>query len=83
MPGVAMAERRARAALLRQAGQAEAERFLAGYVGRDISVLTEADQTGHSEHFAPVRLAAHTSPGTLLTARVTGTTGRALLAEAA
>ena len=46
-------------------------------------MLTEADQTGHSEHFAPVRLAQPLPPGQLVRARVTGSTPDMLLAEAA
>jgi threonylcarbamoyladenosine tRNA methylthiotransferase MtaB len=82
MPAVAMPVRRERAARLRQAGGDIAARFLASHVGRVVSVLTEADQSGHSEHFAPVRLARAAEPGTLLTARVTGTADGSLLAEA-
>jgi threonylcarbamoyladenosine tRNA methylthiotransferase MtaB len=83
MPAVPVPQRRARAALLRQAGQDVAGRFLAGHVGRSVSVLTEAEATGHSEHFAPVRLSRPVRPGTLLSARVTGSDAGALLAEAA
>ncbi len=83
MPPTPKPERRARAALLRQAGQAVAERFLAAQVGRRISVLTEAEQSGHDEHFAPVRLAHACEPGRLVSARVTGTASGTLLAEAA
>lgn len=55
--------RRARAARLRVAGQAAQERYFAGQLGRTARVLVEkieADGSafGHSNHFAPVRLAA-------------------------
>ena len=83
MPSVSKPDRKARAALLREAGAANAERFLAAQVGQRVHVLTEAEQSGHSEHFAPVRLAHATAPGRLVTARVTGTATGTLLAEAA
>jgi len=83
MPAVPKQIRRERAACLRQAGQEVANGFLAGHVGRIVTVLTETGQSGHSEHFAPVCLDRAAEPGTLLTARVTGTTAGALLAEAA
>ena len=83
MPAVPKPERRARAAALRDAGAKIASRFLAGQVGTMVRVLTEAEQTGHTEHFAPVRLSAATASGRLLAARVTGSTGASLLAEAA
>lgn len=83
MPAVPKPVRKQRAAALRKAGAAEASRFFSGLVGRTVSLLTEADQAGHSEHFAPVRLAHPATPGQLFNARVTGTTGETLLAEAA
>ena len=66
----------------RQAGDA-AQRFLAAQLGQTVSLLTETADGGHSEHFAPVRLAAPVEPGRLLPVRVVGVTGDALLAEAA
>jgi threonylcarbamoyladenosine tRNA methylthiotransferase MtaB len=83
MPSVPKPVRKQRAAALRAAGAAEAGRFFAAQIGRTVSLLTEANQTGHSEHFAPVRLTQPTEPGRLLSARVTGATNDTLLAEAA
>jgi threonylcarbamoyladenosine tRNA methylthiotransferase MtaB len=83
MPCVPKPVRRERAAALRQAGHTEAHRFFAGQVGHVVSLLTEAEQSGHSEHFAPVRLNQRARPGQLLQAKITGSTGDALLAEAA
>ncbi len=83
MPPVAVSVRKERAALLRAAGASQAADFFRQQVGKVVSLLTEADQSGHSEHFAPVRLVAPVMPGKLLQARVTGSTNEALLAEAA
>jgi threonylcarbamoyladenosine tRNA methylthiotransferase MtaB len=83
MPAVPKPVRKQRAAALREAGRAEASRFFAGQIGRVVSLLTEADQSGHSEHFAPVRLARPLAPGQLVRAKVTGSTDDLLLAEAA
>ncbi len=83
MPAVPKALRRARAAALRATGARATERFLAGHIGREVVLLTESGDTGHSEHFAPVRLAVATEPGQVMVARVTGSTGSVLLAEAA
>ncbi|MBV9783687.1 MAG: tRNA (N(6)-L-threonylcarbamoyladenosine(37)-C(2))-methylthiotransferase MtaB [Acidisphaera sp.] len=82
MPAVPVAERRVRAARLRAAGARNAARFYASQVGRTASVLAETAQAGHTEHFAPVRLAGPANPGRLLAARITGADGRGLLAEA-
>jgi threonylcarbamoyladenosine tRNA methylthiotransferase MtaB len=83
MPCVPKPVRNERAAALRHAGRAEAGRFFAAQVGQTVSLLTEAEQSGHSEHFAPVRLSQPAIPGRLLWAKVTASTGDALLAEAA
>jgi threonylcarbamoyladenosine tRNA methylthiotransferase MtaB len=87
MPAVPMAVRRQRAARLRESGQVAAARFLAGQVGTRIALLTEADDdghaSGHSEHFAPVRMATPHAPGQVIAARVTGASATHLLAEAA
>lgn len=82
MPAVPMPERRARAARLREAGRASAARFFRAQVGRTIALLTEAKNTGHSEHFAPVRLSSPAPPGRLVEARVTAANEQFLLAEA-
>jgi threonylcarbamoyladenosine tRNA methylthiotransferase MtaB len=48
-----------------------------------VSVLAETDRSGHTEHFAPVRLTSATTPGALFSGRVIGCAGEFLLAEAA
>jgi threonylcarbamoyladenosine tRNA methylthiotransferase MtaB len=83
MPPVPKPVRKQRAAVLREAGATEARRFFAAQVGQMVSLLTEADQSGHTEHFAPVRLAQPLAPGRLVRATVTGSTDDLLLAEAA
>jgi len=81
MPAVAKPVRRERAARLRAAGEVAARHFYASQVGRDVEVLAETDNAGHTEHFAPVRVAA--TPGQLLVARVAAADDRGLIAEPA
>ncbi len=85
MPVVPVAVRRERAARLRAAGQATAAGFYASQVGRLADVLVEIGDAGHTEHFAPVRVAGQPGiqPGALIRARVTGADARGLIAEAA
>ncbi len=83
MPSVPKPVRKARAAALRAAGDVVAGRFFAGQVGRTVSLLTESENAGHSEHFAPVRLARAQAPGQLVRALITGVTEKSLLAEVA
>jgi threonylcarbamoyladenosine tRNA methylthiotransferase MtaB len=82
MPAVPKPVRRERAARLRAARQQAAFRFFSRQVGRTVTLLTETEQSGHSEHFAPVRLALPAVPGRLVGARVTAATPDALMAEA-
>ena len=82
MPAVPKPVRKQRAAALREAGTQQAIRFFAAQVGQTVSLLTEAAQSGHSEHFAPVRLRTPMVTGQVLRVRVTGSTDDALLAEA-
>ncbi|MBV9736142.1 MAG: tRNA (N(6)-L-threonylcarbamoyladenosine(37)-C(2))-methylthiotransferase MtaB [Acidisphaera sp.] len=82
MPAVPAPVRRERAARLREAGERAAARFFAGQVGRTVTLLTETDQAGRTEHYAPARLAGRAAPGQVVRARIRGADGRGLLAEA-
>ncbi len=85
MPAVAPPERRARAARLRQAGEAAAAHFHAAQIGGPATILTEAAKpgapNGHSEKFCPVRLPGAWPPGQLVTARITAADQHGLYAE--
>jgi threonylcarbamoyladenosine tRNA methylthiotransferase MtaB len=83
MPSVPKPVRQERAAALRAAGRAAARRFHAGLVGKTVALLVETTLSGHSEHFAPVRLRAEAAPGQLLAACVVAAGEQGLLAEAA
>ncbi|HEY8289652.1 MAG TPA: tRNA (N(6)-L-threonylcarbamoyladenosine(37)-C(2))-methylthiotransferase MtaB [Acetobacteraceae bacterium] len=83
MPPVAKTLRRERAARLREAGHLARTRFFQAQVGRTVSLLTESDGTGHSEHFAPVHLVSPVAAGRVIAARITAAADDALLAEAA
>jgi len=71
MPQVPAAQRKARAARLRAAGDAALARFLAARVGGTAQVLVERPGLGRSEHYAPVALDGGT-PGEIVTARIIG-----------
>ena len=87
MPAVPHATRRARAALLRMAGESASAAFHAAQLGGTVHVLTEAGRVhaanGRTEHFSPVRVAGTWPSAQLLRARVTGAEPGVLLAEAA
>ena len=81
MPAVPKPVRRERAARLRAAGGVAAARFYARQIGRHAAILAETEIRGHTEHFAPVRIAAR--PGEMLRGRITGADAHGLIAEAA
>lgn len=69
MPQVDGRTIKARAAELRAAVAMERARWLVAQIGRPLSVLAENDGTGHAANFAPVRLPAGTTAGTLIAIR--------------
>ena len=88
MPQLPMIERKARAAKLRAAGEAAKQRFFASQRGKHADVLVERIENttafGHSEHFAPVRIAdvpSTISLGIVVTAAVDGATTNELTAR--
>ena len=81
MPAVPPAERRQRAARLRAAGEIVRERFLAAQLGRPLSVLAEAAESGHTEHFLRTRLSHPVAPGSVVAAHAYAVAEGVLLAE--
>ncbi len=82
MPGVPEPDRRDRAARLRAAATPHASAFHAALLGRTVQVVAERGGGGHTEHFAPVRLAGAHTPGTLLPALVIAADAAGLRAAA-
>lgn len=72
MPQLDKAIIKARAAQLREKGQARLDAFLASEVGTMRQVLVETDAMGRTEHFAQVKFAQAMTPGAIVRARVTG-----------
>lgn len=56
MPPVDKAVRKARAAILRETGAAQLDKFLKSRINKAEQVLVEKDKIGRTEHFAPVRI---------------------------
>jgi len=81
MPQVERGVVKERAARLRAAGEASLARHLAAERGATRRVLVERDGLGRTEHFTPAEI-RFGRPGEVVSARVTGHTARALLAEA-
>jgi threonylcarbamoyladenosine tRNA methylthiotransferase MtaB len=79
MPQVPASVARGRAAQLRAAGEAAAERFMRGRLGEEERVVAERGGNGRTEHYAPVRGLPH-PPGTLARIRPTRIERGALVA---
>jgi len=82
MPQLPAADRRARAARLRAAGDRAADRFMQTQLGTTAQVLVEQQQRGRTEHYAPIRLTTPAADGALLTVKVTGQDTDGLLGAA-
>ena len=79
MPQVAPEVVKERARRLRGKGDAAFARHLAAQVGARRRVLTVSQHRGHTEQFAPVRLAGAVAASVILDLKITGHDDRALL----
>jgi threonylcarbamoyladenosine tRNA methylthiotransferase MtaB len=78
VPGPVVKERAAR---LRRRGEVALADYLAQQVGSRVEVLVERERFGRTPGFAELELDGPATPGTLTSARVTGSTGRRLRGE--
>jgi threonylcarbamoyladenosine tRNA methylthiotransferase MtaB len=81
MPQVAGAIVKDRSARLRRSGEAALAAHLDDQVGSQVELLIEREQLGRTPGFAEIELDRPAVPGTLASARVTGSTGRRLRGE--
>jgi threonylcarbamoyladenosine tRNA methylthiotransferase MtaB len=72
MPAVDAAERKARAAELREAGAANLARHMEARIGDIQSVLIERDAVGYNPQYVPVHLDRAAEEGAIVRARITG-----------
>jgi threonylcarbamoyladenosine tRNA methylthiotransferase MtaB len=72
MPQLPKATRKARAAILRDLGQANLAQFLAQRVGGLDRIVVERGGVGHGESFVPIRIDGEAEIGALVTVRLTG-----------
>ncbi|WP_341898109.1 tRNA (N(6)-L-threonylcarbamoyladenosine(37)-C(2))-methylthiotransferase MtaB [Ferrovibrio terrae] len=70
MPQLPVELRRARAAMLRAEADAALNRFLAGRIGTEASILVEQEGVGRDETYAPVVLPGHLAKGSIVAARI-------------
>ncbi len=82
MPQVPRAVAKARAARLRQKGDAALRGHLDGEIGKRRQVLVESANAGRTEQFTSVRLAQPAEPGAILDFTISGHDGQRLMAVA-
>ena len=71
MPQVSKAERKERAARLREAGSRAANTYLKSRVGSDEEILAETGHSGRTAQFAPVQFEQAVAPGKIVCGRIT------------
>ena len=81
MPQVDRGTAKARARLLREAGERRFAAFAASRVGEIESVLIEGNTIGRTEQFVPVAVAGH-APGEIVPVRIVGLSSAGLAGEA-
>ncbi len=80
MPQLSRTVVKDRARRLRDAGAAALARYLDGEIGATRRVLIEMRDSGRTEHFTPVKLAAPAETGAIVDLKMTAHDGRQLLA---
>jgi threonylcarbamoyladenosine tRNA methylthiotransferase MtaB len=80
MPQVARPIVKDRARRLRGHGAAALRRHLDAEIGQVRRILAESGESGHSEHFTPVRFQSAVEPGSIVKARIAGHDGSRLSA---
>ena len=83
MPQIAMSIRKERAAILRQEGVQELNKFFNQNLGRKVALLVEKNNLAHSENFIPVKLDGDFLSGQLLEAQLISTNGEYMKARVA
>jgi len=83
MPQLTRKTVKERAKRLREKGERALQSYLAGEVNREIMVLSETEEFGHSEAFASVRFNSPVTPGRIYRVRILKHTSHELLAELA
>lgn len=81
MPQVPGDVRKSRATALRAAGDARVKARLTSMIGKEVRVLVEKDNAGHSEFFDTVALSMPVDANRIVSATITGTDGKTLTAD--
>ena len=78
MPQVPAQVIKERARQLRAVGDRQLTAFLHTQVGKDVQLVVEQGNTGHTDHFAQVKIHGQSALGSIMTGQVTGIEGHVL-----
>lgn len=70
MPQIDKKIRQIRAKILREEGEKELIKFYESNIGKEVEILVENDNKGHSENFIAVKIAGNVEPGQLVKAKL-------------
>ncbi|WP_342271394.1 tRNA (N(6)-L-threonylcarbamoyladenosine(37)-C(2))-methylthiotransferase MtaB [Candidatus Tisiphia endosymbiont of Parasteatoda lunata] len=81
MPQIAKSIRKARAEILRTAGEQQLQKFFQRNIGQEVELLVEQNNMAHTENFIPVKLEGNFDVGQIVRARLVAIEGNHMISE--
>ncbi|WP_375332207.1 tRNA (N(6)-L-threonylcarbamoyladenosine(37)-C(2))-methylthiotransferase MtaB [Candidatus Tisiphia endosymbiont of Temnostethus pusillus] len=81
MPQIAKSIRKARAEILRTAGEQQLQKFFQRNIGQEVELLVEQNNMAHTENFIPVKLQDNFDVGQIIKARLVAIEGNHMISE--
>ncbi|MDR0329657.1 MAG: tRNA (N(6)-L-threonylcarbamoyladenosine(37)-C(2))-methylthiotransferase MtaB [Rickettsia sp.] len=81
MPQVAKSIRKARAEILRTAGEQQLQKFFQRNIGQEVELLVEQNNIAHTENFIPVKLEGNFDVGQVVKARLVAIEDNHMISE--
>ncbi len=81
MPQIAKSIRKARAEILRTAGEQQLQKFFQRNIGQEVELLVEQNNMAHTENFIPVKLEGNFDIGQIVRARLVAIEGNHMISE--
>ncbi|WP_342268150.1 tRNA (N(6)-L-threonylcarbamoyladenosine(37)-C(2))-methylthiotransferase MtaB [Candidatus Tisiphia endosymbiont of Empis tessellata] len=81
MPQIAKSIRKARAEILRTAGEQQLQKFFQRNIGQEVELLVEQNNMAHTENFIPVKLEGNFDVGQIVKARLVAIEDNHMISE--
>lgn len=81
MPQIAQSIRKARAEILRTAGEQQLQKFFQRNIGQEVELLVEQNNMAHTENFIPVKLEGNFDVGQIVKARLVAIEDNHMISE--